>query len=67
MSSVDPREFGALEGQVRALQRDVDDIRKKLDHLLSLAERGRGVWIAALAIASIIGSLVTTLGKHWLR
>jgi hypothetical protein len=59
------RDFGNLEGRVRALDSKfgelndkMDKLSAKLDDLTRLAERGRGAYWAALGMASAIGAVI---------
>lgn len=76
MSSIDPRDFGLLEGQVEALraelkthkdesQRAMAEANRKIDELLTLANKGRGAWWAALTAASAFGAIATYVTSHF--
>lgn len=69
-----PREFGQLEERVRSLDSKfadmdskIDVLTRKIDELTMMAERGRGAYWAAIALASGAGAVggwvVKLLGK----
>ena len=46
MSDIDPREFGRLEAEVKALQDEVSGLRDDVKELLELANKSKGgFWI----------------------
>jgi ABC-type transporter Mla subunit MlaD len=74
---VDPRDFGALESDVRALRSQVakletsiEGLNEKLDHLNGLLDQARGGWklVAGVLGACIAaGGLLVALTKGWAR
>jgi len=59
MSEIDPREFGKLEAQVEALQAEVSAMRDDIKALLEMANRSKGGFFVGMAIASIIGGVIS--------
>ena len=59
MSEVDARDFGKLEAQVEALQKEVHALSTDVKALLELANRSKGGLWAGMAIASLGGGIVT--------
>lgn len=59
MSEIDPREFGKLEAQVTALQKEVHTLSKDVKCLLELANKSKGGFWMGMTIASAVGGLVT--------
>jgi len=59
MSEIDPREFGKLEAQVEALQAEVSAMRDDIKALLEMANRSKGGFFVGMAIASVIGGLIS--------
>ena len=59
MSDIDAREFGKLEAQVEALQKEMHSLSADVKALLELANKGKGgVWMG-MTIASFMGGIVT--------
>jgi len=59
MSEIDPREFGKLEAQVEALQAEVSAMRDDIKALLGMANRSKGGFFVGMAIASVIGGVIS--------
>jgi len=59
MSEIDPREFGKLEAQVEALQVEVQALRQDIKTLLEIANKSKGVLLVGMAIASVIGGIIS--------
>jgi len=59
MSEIDPREFGKLEAQVEALQAEVSAMRDDIKALLEMAKRSKGGFFVGMAIASVIGGVIS--------
>ena len=59
MSDIDPREFGKLEAQVKALQLEVHGLRQDIKLLLEMANKSKGGMFVGMAIASVIGGIIT--------
>jgi hypothetical protein len=59
MSEFDARDFGKLEAQVEALQKEVHALSTDVKSLLALANKSKGGLWAGMAIASFGGGLVT--------
>jgi uncharacterized protein YlxW (UPF0749 family) len=59
MSEVDARDFGKLEAQVEALQKEVHTLSTDVKALLELANKSKGgLWIG-MSLASFGGGIVT--------
>lgn len=56
---IDPREFGRLESEVKALQQQMNSVQTDVKSLLELANKGRGGFWAGMAIASFLGGAGT--------
>jgi len=64
MSEIDPREFGKLEAQVEALQAEVHAMREDIKALLEMANKSKGGMFVGMAIASVVGGIVSfVVGK----
>ena len=59
MSDIDPREFGKLEAQVEALQKEVHALRDDVKQLLEMANKSKGGLWVGMSIASAIGGVIT--------
>ena len=59
MSDIDARDFGKLEAQVEALQKEMHTLSEDVKSLLELANKSKGSFWAGMTIASTLGGLVT--------
>jgi hypothetical protein len=59
MSDIDARDFGRLEAQVEALQKEMHSLSDDVKALLELANKSKGSFWAGMTIASTLGGLVT--------
>jgi DNA anti-recombination protein RmuC len=59
MSDIDAREFGKLEAQVEALQKEMHSLSADVKALLELANKGKGGFWMGMTIASFMGGVVT--------
>ena len=59
MSEVDARDFGKLEAQVEALQKEVHTLSTDVKALLELANKSKGGLWLGMSIASFAGGLIT--------
>jgi hypothetical protein len=64
MSEFDARDFGKLEAQVEALQKEVHALSTDVKSLLALANKSKGGLWAGMAIASFGGGLVTFIADR---
>ena len=67
MTEISPREFGQLEAQVDALQKEVHELSKDVKALLELANKSKGGFWTGMMIASAIGGLITFIGGKVLK
>ena len=67
MSDIDPREFGRLEAEVKALQDEVSGLRDDVKELLELANKSKGGFWIGMAIASGVGGIVGAIAKESVR
>ena len=64
MSDIDARDFGKLEAQVEALQKEVHTLSTDVKALLELANKSKGgIWIG-MSLASFGGGLVTFIADR---
>ena len=64
MSDIDLREFGKLEAQVEALQKEVHVLSQDVKSLLELANKGKGGFWMGMTIASAVGGLLTFIADR---
>ena len=67
MSEIDPREFGKLEAQVEALQNEVHALRQDIKTLLEMANKSKGGFFVGMAIASIVGGIISFIATKIVR
>jgi hypothetical protein len=67
MSEIDPREFGKLEAQVEALQAEVHALRQDIKALLEMANKSKGGMFVGMAVASVVGGIVSFVATKLLR
>ena len=67
MSEIDPREFGKLEAQVEALQAEVHALRQDIKTLLEMANKSKGGMFVGMAIASVLGGVVSFIATKLIR
>jgi DNA anti-recombination protein RmuC len=64
MSEFDARDFGKLEAQVEALQKEVHALSTDVKSLLALANKSKGGLWAGMAIASVGGGIITFIADR---
>ena len=64
MSEVDARDFGKLEAQVEALQKEMHSLSVDVKSLLELANKGKGGFWMGMTIASFAGGIVTFIADR---
>jgi hypothetical protein len=67
MAEIDPREFGKLEAQVASLQLEVSAMRDDIKQLLEMANKSKGGMFVGMAIASVVGGLISFLASKVLK
>jgi hypothetical protein len=67
MSEIDPREFGKLEAQVEALQAEVHALRQDIKALLEMANKSKGGMFVGMAIASVVGGIISFIATKIVR
>ena len=67
MSEIDPREFGKLEAQVEALQAEVHALRQDIKSLLEMANKSKGGFFVGMAIASVIGGVISFIATKVIK
>jgi DNA anti-recombination protein RmuC len=64
MSDIDAREFGKLEAQVEALQKEMHSLSADVKALLELANKGKGGFWMGMTIASFMGGVITFIADR---
>ena len=64
MSDIDARDFGKLEAQVEALQKEMHQLSTDVKALLELANKGKGGFWMGMTIASFMGGIVTFIADR---
>jgi DNA anti-recombination protein RmuC len=64
MSDIDAREFGKLEAQVEALQKEMHSLSTDVKALLELANKGKGGFWMGMTIASFMGGVITFIADR---
>ena len=67
MSDIDPRDFGKLEAQVEALQTEVHAMREDIKQLLEMANKSKGGMFVGMAIASLVGGIISFIATKVIR
>jgi hypothetical protein len=67
MSEVDARDFGKLEAQVEALQKEVHSLSTDVKALLELANQSKGGFWMGMVIASALSGVVSFFASRWLK
>lgn len=67
MSEIDPREFGKLEAQVQALQIEVHAMREDIKLLLEMANKSKGGMFVGMAIASVVGGIISFIATKVIK
>jgi hypothetical protein len=64
-TEVDAIEVGKLIQAVETLSKDVDRLSKRLDSLESQLDKGKGMFVGVLLVASGAGAAISTLMNKW--
>ena len=64
-TDVDPVKIGKLIQAVETLSKDVERLSKRLDSLESQLDKGKGLFIGILLVASGAGAAISTLMNKW--
>ena len=62
---VDGVEIGKLIQAAQTLSKDVDRLSKRLDSLESQLDKGKGLFVGVLFIASGAGAAISTIMNKW--
>ena len=67
MSEVDARDFGKLEAQVEALQKEMHSLSADVKSLLELANQSKGGFWMGMVIASALSGVVSFFASRWIK
>jgi len=67
MSDIDARDFGKLEAQVEALQKEMHTLSADVKELLELANKSKGGFWMGMTIASAVGGFITFVADRLFR
>ena len=67
MPDINLQEFGRMKEQIEQLQKSQDELSRDMKAMLALANQSKGGFLAGMAIAAFISSLVTILFKQWIN
>lgn len=59
MPPIDPRDFGRLEAEVQAMQRQIEDMASDLKAVRTLLDGAAGGWRVMVAVASFTSAMTT--------
>lgn len=62
---VDLYKYGKLVAQVEAMEKKIDKLESGMEELLELANKSKGGFFFGMAVASIVGGIVTFITSHW--
>lgn len=63
MSEIDPKDFGALEADVKNLMREIHLLRQEMARVNAAINQGKGGLYVMLLMAGAIGSAITLFFK----
>jgi hypothetical protein len=67
MSDINPVEFGKMKEQIEQLQKGQDELQKDMKEMLALANKSKGGLWAGMAIASVLGGLISIAIRNWMQ
>lgn len=67
MPEIDPREFGHLEAEVKALRGQVDDLSRDVRSLLEMANKGKGGLWTAMSMSGMVGGMAVWVVEHLMK
>jgi hypothetical protein len=62
---IDPYKYGKLVAQVESMEKKIDKLESNMEELLELANKSKGGFWMGMAVASIVGGIVTFITSHW--
>jgi len=68
MPPIDPRDFGKLEAEVQAMQRQIEAMSATLEHVKTVLDNAQGGWRVMVAVAgftSAMTALAIKLLSFW--
>jgi len=66
MSEIDPKDFGALQADVKTLTSEIHLLRQEMVHVNAMINQGKGGLYVLVLAAGAVGSAITLLFKKML-
>jgi len=63
MTDIDPREFGRLEAEVKALTRSMEELTSDMKAVRSAMDAAGGGWRALVAVGALSGAVAAAFVK----
>lgn len=63
MAPIDPRDFGRLEAEVQAMQRQIEDMASDLKAVRSMMDNAAGGWRVMVAVAGFTSAMTALAMK----
>lgn len=64
-TEIDPIKYGVLWERVQTMDKKIDRMERQIDQLLELANQSKGGLWAGMAIASMVGGLLSWVAGHF--
>lgn len=64
-NGVDLYKYGKLVAQVEAMEKKIDKLESGMEELLELANKSKGGFFFGMAVASLVGGIITFITSHW--
>ena len=65
MEEIDPVKYGVLWERVQNMDKKIDKMEHQLEELIALANKGKGGFWMGMAIASMVGGVITWAAGHF--
>ena len=65
MEEIDPVKYGVLWERVQNMDKKIDKMERQLEELIALANKGKGGFWMGMAIASMVGGVITWAVGHF--
>ena len=62
---IDPYKYGKLVAQVESMEKKIDKLESNMEELLELANKSKGGFFFGMAVASLVGGIITFITQHW--
>jgi hypothetical protein len=65
VEEIDPVKYGVLWERVQNMDKKIDKMEHQLEELIALANKGKGGFWMGMAIASMVGGVITWAAGHF--